>query len=75
MDAARPVVGDPLHDGHPERLLPPQQSTVDAEQEGGHEDRRVLERFSERHVEARRHDGVSVHEQQQVSRSDARPGV
>lgn len=75
MDAARPVVGDFLHDGHPERFLPPQQSTVDAEQEGGHQNLRILKGFSEGHVEARRHDGISVHKQQEVSRSDARPGV
>lgn len=75
MDAARAVVGDSLHHGHPERLLPPQQSAVDAEEEGGHEDLGIPESFSEGHIEGWRHDGIGVDEQEEVSGCDASPGV
>lgn len=75
MDGARPDVGDLLHHGHPERLLPAQQGPVNAEEEGGHEDLRVLEGVAERYIERGRYDGVGMHEQQEIPASDARSSI
>ena len=75
VDAARSVVGDSLHDGHPERLFAAQQGSVDAEAKRCHEDRWVAEGVAQRDVEGRRHDGVGVHEEEKVSLRDARPGI
>lgn len=75
VDDAGPVVGDPLHDGHPEGLLPAEQRPVDPEQERGHEYLRVPKGLAKGQVEGRGHYRVRVHEQEEVTFRHPRPGV